>query len=248
MLGTGTSKHKHEITTSPVKRAPPPASGSFDRSTRAVSLPCIFSIQAQLLKMIQRVNCARAMRLPSEDELSRTVRRQPDDSAPRSESLKNQGFASRHKGQARLSANPGLKKTLPTSLIHSGMRALGLQPGSRILSAEMVPAPAKVALASASKRRTHVQPAPVCGWQTVCPSRRGSMLSREQFPGVDKINFASSSLYQTLRERYGIRVSRADEILEARAASRHEAELLESRAGPVCWSSPHLVGLDGKPV
>jgi GntR family transcriptional regulator len=44
-------------------------------------------------------------------------------------------------------------------------------------------------------------------------------------------------------------VSRADEILEARAASRHEAELLEiPRRSSVLVISRTLWNVDGKPV
>ena len=89
-----------------------------------------------------------------------------------------------------------------------------------------------------------------CGWPTACRWQ----LSKSGFPasnsrGSDQIDFASSSLYQTLRERYGIRVSRADEILEARAASRDEAELLEiPRRSSVLVMSRTLWNVDGKPV
>lgn len=54
-----------------------------------------------------------------------------------------------------------------------------------------------------------------------------SSLPYNRFPDVDKLNFSRLSLYETLRERYGIRVSRADEILEARSATNREAQLLE---------------------
>ena len=74
-------------------------------------------------------------------------------------------------------------------------------------------------------------------------------LSREQFPGIDKIDFTSASLYRTLRERYGIRVSRADEIIEARSANREQAELLElPRNGSLLAITRTLWSVDGKPV
>ena len=74
-------------------------------------------------------------------------------------------------------------------------------------------------------------------------------LSREQFPGLDKIDFASASLYQTLRERYGIRVTRADEILEARSATRQQAELLEiPRHASLLAITRTLWSVEGKPV
>ncbi len=53
-----------------------------------------------------------------------------------------------------------------------------------------------------------------------------SNIPLRQFPGLDRIDFAKNSLYQTLRERYGVRVGYADEIIEALPATREEAELL----------------------
>jgi GntR family transcriptional regulator len=167
------------------------------------------------------------------------------------QSLKSQGFASRHKGQGTFVSQPKVEKDI-THLcgFTAEMRALGLQPTSRILSAETTPASAEVALRLRVEvgspmfnlRRLRLADGlPVAVEQV--------WLSREQFSGLDQIDFASSSLYQTLRERYGIRVSRADEILEARAASRDEAELLEiPRRSSVLVMSRTLWNVDGKPV
>ncbi len=53
-----------------------------------------------------------------------------------------------------------------------------------------------------------------------------SNIPLRQFPGLDRIDFAKQSLYHTLRERYGVRVGYADEIIEALPATREESELL----------------------
>jgi GntR family transcriptional regulator len=53
-----------------------------------------------------------------------------------------------------------------------------------------------------------------------------SHIPLKQFPGLDRIDFAKHSLYQTLRERYGVRVGYADEIIEAFPATKEESELL----------------------
>jgi GntR family transcriptional regulator len=66
---------------------------------------------------------------------------------------------------------------------------------------------------------------------------------------VEDIDFSRFSLYQTLRERYEIRVSRADEILEARSATRREAELLEVKVrASLLVISRTLWSTDGLPV
>ena len=238
-------------TTSPVKPGSAARKWEFDPLDKSSFTPMYFQIQAQLLKMIQSGQLRPGDALPSEDELSRTCGVSRMTARHALQSLKNQGFASRHKGQGTFVSQPRVEKDIThLSGFTAEMRALGLQPGSRILSAEMVPAPAEVA----SRFRVEVG-APMFNLRRLrladgLPVAVEEVwLSREQFPGVDKINFASSSLYQTLRERYGIRVSRADEILEARAASRHEAELLEiPRRSSVLVISRTLWDIDGKPV
>ena len=53
-----------------------------------------------------------------------------------------------------------------------------------------------------------------------------SAIPLELFPGLDRISFAECSLYQVLRESYGVRAGWADEIIEALPATREESELL----------------------
>ena len=74
-------------------------------------------------------------------------------------------------------------------------------------------------------------------------------LSLEQYPGIQNLDFSRLSLYATLRDRYGIRLSLADEILEARAATRQEAELLEiAPRSSLLIISRTLWSVEGKPV
>lgn len=238
-------------TMSPVKPGSAAHKWEFDALDKSSFTPMYFQIQAQLLKMIQSGQLRPGDALPSEDELSRTCGVSRMTARHALQSLKNQGFATRHKGQGTFVSQPRLEKDIThLSGFTAEMRALGLRPGSRILSAETVPAPVEVA------SRLHVEVgAPMFNLRRLrladgLPVAVEEVwLSRVQFPGVDKIDFASSSLYQTLRERYGIRVSRADEVLEARAVSRHEAELLEvPRRSSVLVISRTLWNVDGKPV
>jgi len=213
--------------------------------------PMYFQIQTQLLKMIQDGQLRAGDPLPSEEELGRAYGVSRMTARHALQSLKSQGFASRHKGQGTFVSQPKVEKDI-THLcgFTAEMRALGLRPTSRILGAETIPASAEVALRLRvevgspvfSLRRLRLADGlPVAVEQV--------WLSRKQFSGLDQIDFAYSSLYQTLRERYGIRVSRADEILEARTASRDEAALLEiPRRSSVLVMSRTLWNVDGKPV
>lgn len=236
---------------SPVKAIDANSKWHFEPLDKSSFTPRYFQIQAQLLKMIQGGQLRPGDALPSEDELSRTCGVSRMTARHALQSLKTQGFATRHKGQGTFVSQPRVEKDIThLSGFTAEMRALGLKPGSRILGAETIPAPAEVA----SRLRVGVG-APMFNLRRLrladgLPVAVEEVwLSREQFPGVDKIDFAFSSLYRTLRDQYGIRVSRADEILEARAASRHEAELLEiPRRSSVLVISRTLWNVDGKPV
>src|SRR5579864_7639650 len=190
--------------------------------------PMYFQIQKQLLTMIQSGRLRPGDALPSEEEVSRACGVSRMTARHALQSLKSQGFASRHKGQGTFVSQPRVEKDIMhLSGFTAEMRALGLEPSSQVLSAEMTPASPGIA----SRLRIEVE-APVFYLQRLrCADGlpvavEEVWISREQFPGVDKIDFSSASLYRTLRERYGIRVSRADEVLEARSATSHEAELL----------------------
>jgi GntR family transcriptional regulator len=53
-----------------------------------------------------------------------------------------------------------------------------------------------------------------------------SHIPLRQFPGLEAISFAQESLYFVLREKFGVRVAWADEVIEALPATREESELL----------------------
>ena len=208
-------------------------------------------IQSQLLQMIQSGNLRPGDALPSEDELRRACGVSRMTARHALQALENQGFASRHKGQGSFVSQPRVEKDIMhLAGFTAEMRALGLKPSSRLLTAETIPASAEVA------GRLHIEiGAPVFYLRRLrCADDlpvaiEEVWLARELFPGIDKLDFVSVSLYQALRERYGIRVSRADEILEARSATRQQAELLElPRHASLLAMTRTLWSVDGKPV
>ena len=214
-------------------------------------VPMYYQIQSQLLQMIQSGKLRPGDALPSEDELRRACGVSRMTARHALQALEKEGFALRHKGQGSFVSQPRVEKDIMhLAGFTAEMRALGLKASSRLLSAEIIPALAEVA------SRLHIEIAtPVFYLRRLrCADNlpvaiEEAWLAREQFPGIDKIDFTSVSLYQTLRERYGIRVSRADEILEARSATRQQAELLElPRHASLLAMTRTLWSADGKPV
>ena len=214
-------------------------------------IPMYYQIQQQLLQMIQGGKLRPGDALPSEDELRRACGVSRMTARHALQALETQGFALRHKGQGSFVSQPRVEKDIMhLSGFTAEMRALGLQPSSRVLNAETVPTSAEVASrlqipigspAFYLRRLRCADSLPVAIEEV--------WLAREQFPGIDKLDFTSDSLYQTLRERYGVRMSRADEIIEARSANRQQADLLDlPRNGSLLSITRTLWSVNGKPV
>lgn len=235
-------------------KAPPSSSHrqwGFAPLDKSSFTPMYFQIQDQLLKMIQSGQLRPGDALPSEDELSRACAVSRMTARHALQSLKNQGLASRHKGRGTFVSVPRVEKDIMhLAGFTAEMRASGLEPSSRVLVAETIAAECEVAtrlriqIGSPAFHLLRLRCAdgvPVAVEEVWLPG--------QQFPGVEKIDFSSASLYQTLRERYGIRVSRADEILEARTPTRAQAQLLQlSRHASLLAIARTLWSVDGRPV
>jgi GntR family transcriptional regulator len=190
--------------------------------------PMYYQIQTHLLKAIRSGQLNAGDALPSEEELSRVYGVSRMTSRHALQSLTSQGFASRHRGRGTFVILPKVEKDIAhLSGFTAEMLALGMKAASQVLAATTISATADIA----SQLRVEFG-APVF---KLCRLRSAdglpmaieeSCLSLDRFPEINKIDFGRISLYETLRNRYEIKISLADEILESRAASRHEAELL----------------------
>ena len=213
--------------------------------------PMYFQIQTQLLQMIHSGRLRPGDPLPSEEELSRIYGVSRMTSRQALQALKSQGFAARQKGHGSFVSQPRVEKDI-THLcgFTAEMRALGMKASSRVLASETIFAPPEIAAQLGIavnapifqlRRLRLANDLPVAVEEIRVPSDR--------FPGVEKLDFSRLSLYQTLRDRYGIKVSRADEILEARSATHHEAQLLEIQPrASLLVISRTLWSTDGLPV
>lgn len=213
--------------------------------------PLYFQIQSQLMQMIESGRLRVGDPLPSEEELSRIYGVSRMTSRQALQALKTQGLASRHKGRGTFVLQPKVEKDIThLSGFTAEMRALGLKASSKVLDAKILPAPADIA----SKLAIEIgAPAFQLNRLRLADSLPVAIeelwLSTAQFPGIEKLDFSRCSLYQTLRERYGIRVGSADEILEARSASKQEATLLDvAPRSSLLVISRTLVSVEGRPI
>jgi GntR family transcriptional regulator len=192
-------------------------------------IPMYFQIQSQLLKMIRSRQLPAGEMLPGEEELSRIYGVSRMTSRQALQGLKNQGYAYRQKGRGTFVNQPRVEKDIAHLQGFSAeMRGLGLRPSSRILKLEIASPPPEIAVRlnmDAGSHGFHLHR--VRSAEGIPVAIEEVWLPYAQFPGIEKNNFVRHSLYETLREKYGVRIGAADEVIEAQPAGKHEADLLE---------------------
>jgi GntR family transcriptional regulator len=213
--------------------------------------PMYYQIETQLLKMIRSGRLRPGDLLPSESDISRICGVSRMTSRQALQGLKDKGFVTRRKGQGSIVNQPRIEKEI-THLrgFSAEMRALGIKAASRVLEQGVIPASAETAAQlgiTAGEKMFLLRRLRLGDGLPVALEM--SQLPLKRFPRIESMDFSSRSLYRALRETFGIRVSRADEILEARSATRAEAKLLgvHSRASVLVMSRT-LWSTDGLPV
>jgi GntR family transcriptional regulator len=191
-------------------------------------IPLYYQIQRALMEKIHSGDLIEGDPLSSEEELSRYYQVSRMTARQALHGLKISGYAFSEKGRGTFVSRPKLEK----NIMHlqgftEDMRQRGMKPSSKLLQQAAVPPTEEL-----------MQRLKLDNGDRVLRLRRlrladgipmaleDSHIPLRQFPGLDRIDFAKHSLYQTLRERFGVRVGYADEIIEALPATREESELL----------------------
>lgn len=190
--------------------------------------PLYFQMQTQLEQKIRSGQLAVHDALPGEAELSRIFGVSRMTSRQALQGLTTDGFAYRERGRGTFVCAAKVEKHIAHLLGFSAeMKLLGLKASSKVLGTATVGATAYVA----SSLEVEVQ-APVRMLHRLRMAN-GEPIAIEQvwipldrFPGLERIDFAKTSLYETLKERYGVRIGSANETIEARGATKDEAGLL----------------------
>ena len=173
-------------------------------------------------------------KLPSERELGERYEVSRPTIREAIDALVNEGLLRREKGRGTFVAEPkileGLLQT-PHGFTDS-MKTQGILFTTRVPSFEVVPAPQMVA-----RELRLPADAPVIRLDRIRSVMDTpillvtSYLPEQLFPGLLSEDFTHRSLYQVLRDNYGISVARARRYMEAVAANRRDAELLGIRPG-----------------
>ena len=182
--------------------------------------------------------------LAAEFDVSRTTVRQA------LAELTVEGRLLRVQGKGTFAAEPKVAQRLQLSSYTEDMRAQGREPSSRLIEISEDPADIELARllairAGAKVLRMHrlrlADNEPMAIETTHLP------LSR--FRGLRRYVSSGGSLYQVLRERFGVEMGHAEETIETALASPEEAELLGADVGlPMLLLSRHSFDSAGNPV
>jgi GntR family transcriptional regulator len=191
-------------------------------------LPLYQQLYDILLGKIRRGEWQPGDMIPTEPELmasyrvSRTTVRQTLDM------LVNEGFIYREQGRGTFVAHPTVEQALVRIISFTDdMRRRGIEPGTRILSSRLIPAPEDIA------ERLAIQPGEELAYLRRLRLADGEPMSVEEShlvhrycPGILDGDYASHSLRQALADDHGIRWSRARQTIRAIAAHPDLAHML----------------------
>ncbi|GGM43973.1 GntR family transcriptional regulator [Longimycelium tulufanense] len=223
---------------------------SVDEGTRARSQrePKYWGLKRHLLDLLRSLPPGSPIpterSLAAEFDVSRTTVRQA------LAELTVEGRLLRVQGKGTFAAEPKVAQRLQLSSYTEDMRAHGRQPASRLLEATEQPADPELAQLLGVRpgakilrlRRLRLADGEPMAIET-------THLALGRFRGLRRYIGAGNSLYQVLRERFGVELGHAEETIETALASPEEAELLGADVGlPMLLLSRHSFDTEGAPV
>jgi len=214
--------------------------------------PLYLQIRQALLRAILEGGLQPHQRVPSERELSEALGVSRMTVRQALQTLTNEGYLYTVPGKGTFVApRPRIEHNLQRlSGFTQEVRAQGFIPSSRVVALEAIPAD------DASARALRVPPGTRLFRLTRQRLVDGAPVALEsahlvyaRFPGLDQVDFQRESLYAVLENRYGLRLTYAIQIVEAREASPSVAPLLHiDPARPVLAMERTTYAHDGTPV
>ena len=194
------------------------------------STPLYIQIKELLHSQIQSGQFAVGDRLPSERELSETYNVSRMTARQALQMLEQDGLTQRQVGKGSYVARPQIDQDLrELTSFTQDMSARGLRPQNRVLLAALQPADSEVA--DHLQARTG-EPAVVLQRVRLADGKPIALetahLVHRTCPGILAAHdFARASLYQVLKEHYGLHLVWATQIIGARMPDRFERDALD---------------------
>jgi GntR family transcriptional regulator len=193
---------------------------------RTSPIPLYFQIARQLEEAISRGELAPGTRLDNEIELSERLAVSRPTMRKAIERLVNQGLVVRRRGKGTVVVPKAVKRPMALSSLYDDLAHAGRRPRTQVLTVATQPASPEVAAALALaegeptlylERLRYADDAPLAVMHNYLP---GGLVE------LDSEMLSSQGLYEILRAR-GIQFQVATQTIAARAATSHEARLLQ---------------------
>lgn len=191
-------------------------------------IPLYYQIQQTLMEKIRSGQLIEGDPLASEEELARLYQVSRMTARQALHGLKSSGYAVSRKGRGTFVTRPKMEK----NIMHlegftEDMKQRGMVPSTQMLEQVVIGAPEDIAEKLRLKEGDPILKLRRLRFADGTPMAiEESKVPLRFYPGIERYDFEKNSLYTVLRENYGLRVTWADEIIEALAATREESELL----------------------
>lgn len=160
-----------------------------------------------------------------------------------------EGRLERRQGKGTFVAHPKLAQPLTLTSYTEDMRAQGIVPSSRLLDLSTIRADRAMAPrldVGVGDRVTRIERLRLANEVPMAVER--SHLAADRFPRLKRHLVRLGSLYDALREEYGVEPGRAEQTIETAALSPQDAALLGADTGlPVLLLSRHTFDTHGRP-
>lgn len=196
-------------------------------------VPLYYQIKESLKEKIESGTLQPHERLPSERDLENrygisrmTARRALTE-------LESEGYVYREQGKGSYVAEPKLRQTLlELTGFSEDMRSRRLNPGARVLEKKLVEpeeeTARKLKISTEDKifllQRVRLAESEPLAIET-------THLNYDFCKGIENMDFSDRSLYSTLRQEFGLSLSRAEQSVEATLATEFESDHLDIKEG-----------------
>lgn len=204
-----------------------------DGIDRRSALPLYQQIYEQLRGKISSDQLKPGDALPTEADLIEQYRVSRATVRQALDALVQDGLIYRERGRGTFVAHPTVQQGLTRVISFTeDMRSRGFEPGSRVLSAALVPATDEMASRLAvdpGEELARIERLRLADGEPM--SVEASHLIHRACPGILRHDYAANSLRQMLEQHYDIRIVGASQAIRAVEATKELADLLSVRRG-----------------
>lgn len=196
-------------------------------------LPLYYQLAEVLKTKIEEGQFDTHQRLPSERELSEHYDVSRMTARKALSEIESEGYIYRSQGKGSFVAEPKLRQSLfELTSYTEDMQRRGLSPGAKVLTTDVIEDDSMlVDKLDASPEEKFVKLQRIRLADDEPMALETSHLRRKFCPGIEDLDFQNESLYQTLKEKFNVKLKNADQWIEATLADSFHSKWLKVEEG-----------------